>query len=169
MRNNLIRAGFAYRTPPNGSRRLALGHFKAPLQVPAQEGAATAEAPRRPSGAGGGEERAGRARCPLANALLCPKRKSSGNQPPTPIIFLACPRVQVLGPALVFPPVDTVCSRSCRLANAQLILEPSLNNALSQIGQYSRGSDFGPDGFCSFEFHHPSQPVRLQRVRGDRS
>ena len=33
--------------------------------------AAIAEAPRRPSGAGGGEERAGRARRPLDNALLC--------------------------------------------------------------------------------------------------
>ena len=50
--DRLIRAGFACTTPPDGSRRLALGHFKAPLQVPAQR----APAPRKPSGAGGGEE-----------------------------------------------------------------------------------------------------------------
>jgi hypothetical protein len=39
--------------------------------------------------------------------------------------------------------VDTVCCRSCRLANAQLILEPSLNNALSKIGQDFRGNSNG--------------------------
>jgi hypothetical protein len=31
MANRLIRAGFARRTQPDGSRRLALGHIKAPL------------------------------------------------------------------------------------------------------------------------------------------
>ena len=46
MRKRLLRAGFAYRTPPNGSRRLALGHFKAPLQVPAQ----SAPPPPKPRG-----------------------------------------------------------------------------------------------------------------------
>jgi hypothetical protein len=30
--------------------------------------------------------------------------------------------------------------RSCRLANAQLTLEPSLNNALSPVGQNFRGN-----------------------------
>jgi hypothetical protein len=41
--------------------------------------------------------------------------------------------------------------RSCRRANAQLTLEPFLNNALSQIGQDSCGSSngFSPDGFRS--------------------
>ena len=55
-------------------------------------------------------------------------------------------------------PVDTVCCRSCRLANAQLILELSLNNALSQIGQDSRGNstDFSPDGFRS---SNPTTPA----------
>jgi hypothetical protein len=46
MANRLFRAGFAYRTPPNSSRRLALGHFKAPLQVPAQ----SAPPPPKPRG-----------------------------------------------------------------------------------------------------------------------
>ena len=62
---------------------------------------------------------------------------------PTPIIFSACPRFESSDLPLVFPPVDTVCCRSCRLANAQLILEPSLNNALSQIGQDFRGNSNG--------------------------
>ena len=57
-----------------------------------------------------------------------------------PNYFLACPRFESSRPALVFPPADTVRCRSCRLANAQLTLEPSLNNALSQIGQNSRGN-----------------------------
>ena len=59
-----------------------------------------------------------------------------------PNYFLACPRFES-SDLLVFPPVDTVCCRSCRLANAQLILELSLNNALSQIGQDSRGNSNG--------------------------
>jgi hypothetical protein len=42
----LSETGFAYRTPPNGSRRFALGHFKAPLQVPAQ----SAPPPPKPRG-----------------------------------------------------------------------------------------------------------------------
>ena len=76
-------------------------------------------------------------------------------QPAMPVIgFLSSAK----GPALVSwrcfadrarrrvrdtPKVDTVCCRSCRLANAQLILEPSLNNALSQIGQDFRGNSNG--------------------------
>ena len=58
-------------------------------------------------------------------------------------------------------PVDTTCQkpyRSCRLANAQLTLEPSLNNALSQIGQDSRGNSngFQSDGFRS---SNPTTPA----------
>ena len=78
MRNRLIRADFAYRTPPNGSRRLALGHFKLLSRYrrkARRHRRSPAEAERRWRG----EERAGRARCPLDNALLCWKRRSSGN------------------------------------------------------------------------------------------
>jgi hypothetical protein len=48
--------------------------------------------------------------------------------------------------------------RSCRLANAQLTLEPSLNNALSQIGQIlaATQTDFSPDGFRSSSLTTPA-------------
>ena len=96
MRNRLIRAGFAYRTPPNGSRRLALGHFKAPLQVPAQS-APHRRSPRRPSAlAGGGASREGSVSVGQCIALL--EAEVEWKLTSTLIIFLARPRFESSDP-----------------------------------------------------------------------
>ena len=46
------------------SRTFTLGHTETPLARAGAQRAATTQTPRRPIGAGGGEERANQARCP---------------------------------------------------------------------------------------------------------
>jgi hypothetical protein len=57
--------------------RLRLDMPKLLSIVPAQHGAATTQTPRRPIGAGGGEEQAGQARCPSPPHTLALREKSS--------------------------------------------------------------------------------------------
>ena len=63
-----LRAAFAWTLEADRTlrmrTRLLLDMSKLLSTVPAQQRAATTQTPRRPMGAGGGEERAGLARCP---------------------------------------------------------------------------------------------------------
>jgi hypothetical protein len=60
------RSALVDRARPCCPRTLALGHVETPLNGSAQHRAATTQTPRRPNGAGGGEERADQCRPPLA-------------------------------------------------------------------------------------------------------
>src|SRR3954447_7229307 len=63
-------------------------------------------------------------------------------------------------------PVDTICRkpcRSCRLANAQLTLEPSLNMLSAKSGKIfaATQTDFGPDGFRGSSLMTPASQSGL--------
>jgi hypothetical protein len=108
VRTGIIRAGFAYRTPPNGSRRLALGHFKAPLQVPAQarrHRRSPAEAERRWRGRGASREGS----VSVGQCIALSKAEVERKRTPTPIISwpvrgsspLTCPGIPAGGYGLL--------------------------------------------------------------------
>ena len=74
MANRLFRAGLARRTQPDGSRRLALGHIKAPLQGAGATARRHRRSPAEPQWAAlAGRGASRRARCRLATCIALSK------------------------------------------------------------------------------------------------
>ena len=96
MRNRLIRAGFAYRTPPNGSRSCSWT-----FQSSSPSTGAKRAAPPKPRGgraalAGGGASREGSVSVGQCIALL--EAEVERKLTSALIIFLACPRFESSDP-----------------------------------------------------------------------
>src|SRR5579864_4293287 len=118
----------------------------------AQQRAATTQTPRRPKGAGGGEERAGQARATMHAPF---KRQVERKMAPGEGLFsLRLPKFESYQPGILnslppccstLPPPQCQRSpcRSCTLATPQLGREPSLLRHFGQIGTNSPGNAGG--------------------------